>query len=92
MIIKIHQSCSTKNALFYNERKVERHKAIFYHSQYMPVLNPFMGDKNYRYKVFRKLSGAIREFKSPGCIYRLTQRSMIWSGWAIPVSGLRSVT
>jgi hypothetical protein len=43
MIIKIHQACTTKNALFYNERKVERQKASFYHSQNMPVVNPFLG-------------------------------------------------
>jgi len=55
MVIKIHQACSTKNALFYNERKVERHKATFYHSRNMPVVNPFLGDKNDRYRIFQDI-------------------------------------
>jgi len=55
MVIKIHQTCSTKNALFYNERKVERHKANFYHSQNMPVINPFLGDKNSRHQIFKEI-------------------------------------
>lgn len=55
VVIKIHQACSTNNALFYNERKVERQKASFYHSQNMPVLNPFLGDKNGRYRIFQEI-------------------------------------
>ncbi|WP_159516912.1 relaxase/mobilization nuclease domain-containing protein [Sunxiuqinia indica] len=66
MIIKIHQACSTKNALFYNERKVERHKASFYHSQNMPVLNPFLGDKNDRYRVFQEIEDRNTRVKKPG--------------------------
>ena len=53
MVIKIHQACSTKNALFYNERKVERHKATFYHSRNTPEINPFLGDKNARHHIFK---------------------------------------
>lgn len=66
MIIKIHQACSTKNALFYNERKVDKKWASFYHSQNMPVLNPFMGDKNDRYKIFQKIEDRNTRVKKPG--------------------------
>ena len=66
MIIKIHQACSTKNALFYNERKVERHKASFYHSQNMPVMNPFLGNRNDRYRVFQEIEDRNTRVKKPG--------------------------
>ena len=66
MVIKIHQACSTKNALFYNERKVERHKASFYHSQNMPVVNPFMGDKNDRYEIFKEIEDRNTRVRKPG--------------------------
>ncbi len=66
MVIKIHQACSTKNALFYNERKVERHKASFYHSQNMPVVNPFMGDKNDRYRIFQEIEERNTRVRKPG--------------------------
>jgi len=66
MVIKIHQACSTKNALFYNERKVERHKASFYHSQNMPVLNPFLGDKNDRYGIFQEIEQRNTRVQKPG--------------------------
>ncbi|WP_299578029.1 relaxase/mobilization nuclease domain-containing protein [uncultured Sunxiuqinia sp.] len=66
MVIKIHQACSTKNALFYNERKVERQKACFYHSQNLPVVNPFLGDKNDRYKIFQEIEDRNTRVKKPG--------------------------
>jgi len=66
MVIKIHQACSTKNALFYNERKVERHKASFYHSQNMPVVNPFLGDKNDRYRIFQEIEDRNTRVRKPG--------------------------
>ena len=55
MVIKIHQACSTQNALFYNERKVFQHKATFYHSQNTPEINPFLGDKNARNQIFKEI-------------------------------------
>lgn len=55
MVIKIHQACSTQNALFYNERKVVQHKATFYHSRNTPEINPFLGDKNARHRIFREI-------------------------------------
>jgi hypothetical protein len=45
MVIVIHQSTSTKNALFYNEKKVEQQKAIFFKSGNTPTINPFAGSK-----------------------------------------------
>ena len=55
MVIKIHQACSTKNALFYNERKVLQHKATFYHCRNTPEINPFLGDKNARHRIFKEI-------------------------------------
>jgi hypothetical protein len=55
MVIKIHQACSTRNALFYNERKVVQRKATFYHSRNTPEINPFLGDKNARNQIFKEI-------------------------------------
>lgn len=66
MVIKIHQACSTKNALFYNERKVERQKASFYHSGNMPFVNPFLGDKNDRHRIFEEIEERNTRVKKPG--------------------------
>ena len=55
MVIKIHQACSTQNALFYNERKVVQHKATFYHSRNTPQINPFLGDRNARHRIFKEI-------------------------------------
>ena len=66
MIIKIHQACSTKNALFYNERKVERHYAFFYQSKNTPEINPFHGDKNARYGIFKEIEDRNTRVRKPG--------------------------
>jgi len=66
MIIKIHQACSTKNALFYNERKVERHYAFFYQSKNTPEINPFLGDKNNRYRIFQEIEQRNTRVQKPG--------------------------
>jgi hypothetical protein len=66
MIIKIHQACSTKNALFYNERKVFQHKATFYHSRNTPGINPFLGDKNARYGIFKEIEDRNTRVQKPG--------------------------
>jgi len=55
MVIKIHQACSTQNALFYNERKIFQHKATFYHNRNTPQINPFLGDKNARHRIFKEI-------------------------------------
>lgn len=66
MIIKIHQACSTKNAVFYNERKVERHYATFYQSKNTPEINPFLGDKNARYSIFKEIEDRNTRVRKPG--------------------------
>lgn len=66
MIIKIHQACSIKNALFYNERKVERHFAFFYQSRNTPEMNPFLGDKNARYGIFKEIECRNTRVRKPG--------------------------
>ncbi len=66
MIIKIHQACSTKNAMFYNERKVERHYAFFYQSRNTPEINPFLGDKNSRYGIFKEIEDRNTRVQKPG--------------------------
>ena len=66
MVIKIHQACSTKNALFYNERKVDKKWASFYHSRNMPVVNPFLGDKNDRYRIFNEIEDRNTRVRKPG--------------------------
>jgi hypothetical protein len=66
MIIKIHQACSTKNAMFYNERKVERHYAFFYQSRNTPEINPFLGDKNARYRIFKEIEDRNTRVQKPG--------------------------
>ncbi len=66
MVIKIHQACSTQNALFYNERKVFQHKATFYHSRNTPEINPFLGDKNARYRIFKEIEERNTRVQKPG--------------------------
>ncbi|MBN2637998.1 MAG: relaxase/mobilization nuclease domain-containing protein [Bacteroidales bacterium] len=45
---------------------MERHKASFYHSRNMPVLNPFLGDKNDRYRIFQEIEARNTRVKKPG--------------------------
>lgn len=66
MIIKIHQACSTKNAMFYNERKVERHYATFFQSRNTPEFNPFLGNKNRRYQIFQEIEQRNTRVQKPG--------------------------
>ena len=66
MIIKIHQACSTKNALFYSERKVERHYATFFLSKNTQEINPFFGDKNARYGIFKEIEARNTRVQKPG--------------------------
>ncbi len=66
MVIKIHQACSTKNALFYNERKIERHFATFFQGRNTPEMNPFLGDKNIRYRIFKEIENRNTRVLKPG--------------------------
>ncbi|QGY47767.1 relaxase/mobilization nuclease domain-containing protein [Maribellus comscasis] len=55
MVIVIHQSLSTQNALFYNEKKVEQKKATFFHSGNTPIINPFAGTKYDRLNILTEI-------------------------------------
>ena len=52
--------------MFYNERKVERHYAFFYQSRNTPEINPFLGDKNARYGIFKEIEQRNTRVKKPG--------------------------
>jgi len=52
MVIVIHQTASTENAFFYNEKKVEEKVATFFHSRNTKAINPFLYDKKHRQKEF----------------------------------------
>ncbi len=66
MVIVIHQAISTKNALFYNERKVDRHKAVFYHSGNTPTINPFAGTKQDRLNILKEIEDRNSRVKKKG--------------------------
>jgi len=48
MVIVIHQTADTRNALLYNEQKVTEGIATYYHSANTEYLNPFLYDQNHR--------------------------------------------
>jgi hypothetical protein len=48
VVIKIHQTASTKEAFNYNEKKVEQKHAKFFHSKNTTELTPFVYSKNQR--------------------------------------------
>ena len=50
MVIVIHQTVHTKNALHYNEKKVKEGKAVFFNSRNILSVNPFMYDEKHRLK------------------------------------------
>ncbi len=66
MVIVIHQSTSTQNALFYNEKKVEQKKAVFYKSANTPTINPFAGSKQDRLNTLKKIEDMNTRVKSKG--------------------------
>ncbi len=55
MVIVIHQSGNTQNALFYNEKKVEQKKAHFFQSGNTPTINPFIGTKHDRLNILKEI-------------------------------------
>ena len=55
MVIVIHQSLSTQNALFYNEKKVSQKKAFFFQSGNTPTVNPFAGSKQDRLNLLKEI-------------------------------------
>ena len=66
MVIVIHQSTSTQNALFYNEKKVEQKKAVFYKSANTPTINPFAGTKQNRLNTLKKIEDMNTRVKKKG--------------------------
>ncbi len=48
MVIVIHQTADTPNALLYNEQKVTEGLATYFHSSNTESSNPFLYDHNYR--------------------------------------------
>lgn len=50
MVIVIHQTADTRNALLYNEQKVTEGVATYFHSANTLSLNPFLYDQNHRMK------------------------------------------
>jgi len=66
MVIVIHQSLSTQNALFYNEKKVEQKKATFFHSGNTPTINPFAGTKQDRLNILSEIEDRNSRVKQKG--------------------------
>ncbi|QGY47709.1 relaxase/mobilization nuclease domain-containing protein [Maribellus comscasis] len=66
MVIVIHQSLSTQNALFYNEKKVEQHKAVFFKSGNTPTINPFAGTKYDRLNILHEIEERNSRVKKKG--------------------------
>nr|WP_319269581.1 relaxase/mobilization nuclease domain-containing protein [uncultured Draconibacterium sp.] len=66
MVIVIHQSGNTQNALFYNEKKVEQKKAHFYKSGNTPTINPFAGTKHDRLKILKEIEERNTRVKKKG--------------------------
>ncbi|MBN2820076.1 MAG: relaxase/mobilization nuclease domain-containing protein [Bacteroidales bacterium] len=52
MVIKIHQTANTENALLYNERKVQKGVAEFFDSRNTLSQNPFSYNEKHRLKIF----------------------------------------
>ena len=52
MVIKIHQTANTENALLYNEKKVQKGFAEFFDSQNTISQNPFSYNEKHRLKIF----------------------------------------
>lgn len=66
MVIVIHKSGNTQNALFYNEKKVEQKKAHFYKSGNTPTINPFAGTKHDRLNILKEIENRNTRVKKKG--------------------------
>jgi len=66
MVIVIHQSLSTQNALFYNEKKVNQKKAFFFQSGNTPTVNPFAGSKQDRWNILKEIEERNTRVKKKG--------------------------
>ena len=56
----------TQNALFYNEKKVEQHKAVFFKSGNTPTINPFAGTKYDRLNILHEIEERNSRVKKKG--------------------------
>ena len=66
MVIVIHQSSSTQNAMGYNEQKVEQKKAVFFQSKNTPTITPFAGSKNDRWNIIKEIEDRNTRVKKKG--------------------------
>lgn len=66
MVIVIHQSLNTHNALFYNEKKVIQKKAFFFQSRNTPTINPFAGTKQDRWNNLKEIEERNTRVKKKG--------------------------
>jgi len=66
MVIVIHQTSSTANAFFYNERKAKEGKATFYHSRNTPSANPFIYSAQHRSQIFKRIEDSNTRVKNKG--------------------------
>jgi hypothetical protein len=66
MVIVIHQSAYTQNALFYNEKKVEKKKAVFFQSGNRSTINPFAGNKYDRLNILNEIEERNTRVKKKG--------------------------
>jgi hypothetical protein len=66
MVIVIHQSSCTENAMQYNEQKVEQKKAVFFQSKNTPTINPFAGSKNDRWNTINQIEERNTRVKKKG--------------------------
>jgi len=66
MVIVIHQSSSTQNAMGYNEQKVEQKKAVYFQSKNTPAINPFAGSKNDRWNIINEIEQRNTRVKKKG--------------------------
>ena len=66
MVIVIHQAVSTRNALFYNEKKVKDGKATFYDSRNTPSTNPFIYSSQHRNQIFKRIEDSNARVKNKG--------------------------
>ncbi len=66
MVIVIHQSLSTQNALFYNEKKVSQKKAFFFQSGNTPTVNPFAASKQDRWNILKEIEDRNTRVKKKG--------------------------
>ena len=55
MIIKIHKTAVTPNAVLYNEAKVKAGVATYFHSANTLMINPFLYDQNHRLKILQDI-------------------------------------